>query len=83
MQAAADSWPCLRRHRTTSLNTMDWKPEFPALRWYACVAENGFARRTRSKEGSDRSLHPTLGAAFLRERGEDPRFEGDKLIYRS
>jgi hypothetical protein len=22
-------------------------------------------------------------AAFLRERGEDPRFEGDKLIYRS
>jgi hypothetical protein len=23
------------------------------------------------------------GAAFLRERSEDPRFEGDKLVYRS
>ena len=55
-RAAADSWACLRKHQSTSSNTMDSKPAFLAWKWSACVVGKGFARKPKSREGSNSSI---------------------------
>ena len=38
-----------RKRQSTLWSTKDWRPQSPAWRWFAYVAEKEFARRTRWK----------------------------------